>query len=163
MTRDLEETLNELGPGYREVVDRLTDAYEPLAAGGLCSGIPVPRREWRARVVRRSAGYLLAASLLVFVGFGVYFRAHPRSVAAGEPSRVYTVRASTAENEYRLAIIRDDAAVQEMIRTQRPDGSWGNDFLTRQNCEALRHHPSPEAQIAFKKALRHLRRTSVVQ
>ena len=158
MTRDLEETLNDLGPGYREVVDRLTNAYEPLAGAALA-----PRRDWRARVVRRSVGYLLAASLLVFVGLGVYFRAHPRPVAASEPSRVYTVRASTAENEYRLAIIRDDAAVQEMIRTQRPDGSWGNDFLTRQNCEALRNHPSPEAQIAFKKALRHLRRTSVVQ
>lgn len=152
MTRDLEETLNDLGSGYREVVDRLTNAYEPLAGVSLA-----PRRDWRARAVRRSVGYLLAASLLVFVGLGVYFRARPRSVAAGEPSRVYTVRASTAENEYRLAIVRDDAAVQEMVRTQRPDGGWGNDFLTRQNCEALRNHPSPEAQIAFKKARRHLR------
>ncbi len=152
MTRDLEETLNELGPSYREVVNRLTNAYEPFA-----SGILAPHRTWRTRLVCGSLGYLLAASLLLFVGLGIYFQVRPPCHTAVDAARVFTILASTPENEYRLALVRDDVAVQEIIRTQRPDGGWGNDFLTRQNCEALRRYSSSEAQIAYKKALRHLR------
>ena len=54
-------------------------------------------------------------------------------------------------------IVRDDVAVQEMIRTQRPDGGWGNEFLTRQNAAALRVCGGEAAQRAYRKAMRNLR------
>lgn len=155
MTKDLEQTLDELGPGYRAVVKRLTDAYPP----------PVARSSGRRLFgSRHAAAYLAAASLLVCVGLCIVFGVSRRTGAQPStvPTRVYTVRATTAENEYRLALIRDDAAVQEMIRTQNPDGSWQNDFLTRRNAEALKDCKSPAAQIAYKKAIRNLRARGVL-
>ena len=152
MTEDLEATLAELGPESRLVVDRLMAAYRPMRAAAL----PPARRRWWAR--RRPVGYLAAASLAAALGLGVLFGLSRAGSSAGPlPDRVYTVRATTAENEYLLAIVRDDAAVQEMIRTQRPDGSWKNDFLTRQNAAALMHCKGEAAQVAFRKAIRHLR------
>jgi ABC-type multidrug transport system fused ATPase/permease subunit len=59
-----------------------------------------------------------------------------------------------ARCEYAFAH-RGDAAVEEIIRRQRIDGSWGTDFLTRQNAAALKLVPS--ARSAYKKALRYLR------
>ena len=156
MTKDLEETLNELGPGYREVVDRLVDAYEPKRFDAPAAGMRAQEAR-RGRVSGWMVGYLVAASLAIFLGVGVFFGAQAHRRAASVPSRVYTVRASTAENEYRLAIVRDDVALQEIIRTQNPDGSWKNDFLTKQNCAALRLCSWPEAQVAYKKAMRNLR------
>ncbi len=158
MTEDLERTLNELGPGCREVVERLKAAPCPWAdvakraerrvggARGACG-----------RGIVRTVGYLAAASLLAVAGLCVVFGVSRAREAPAARARVYTVRATTAENEYRLALIRDDAAVQEMIRTQNPDGSWKNDFLTRRNAEALKGCRSPEAQLAYRKALRNLR------
>ena len=162
MTEDLERTLAELGPGYREVVGRLKAAPCPWAD-----------EAWRAerpaggsRVGRgfmRATGYLAAASLLAVVGLCVVFGvARTRGARPATPERIYTVRATTAENEYRLALIRDDAAVQEMIRTQNPDGSWKNDFLTKRNAEALKGCRSPEAQVAYKKAIRNLRARGIL-
>ena len=157
MTEDLERTVAEMGPGYRELAERLTAAYRPLA---------MPARPTARRVfgpfARRAAGFLAAASLAAAVGLvAVLGVAHVRRPAepgaAVAASRVYTVRASTPENEYRLALIRDDAAVQEMIRTQRPDGSWRNDFLTKRNAEVLKDGPGEAAQIAYRKAMRNLR------
>lgn len=150
MTEDLERTLAELGPGYREVVGRLTAAYRPMALPAVAL-----RR-------RRAAAWLVAASLLLVAGLCAVFGA----LCAGKagpcaPSRVYTVRATTPENEYLLALVRDDAAVQEMIRTQRPDGSWKNDFLTKRNAEVLKDCPGEAAQIAYKKAVRNLRSRGV--
>lgn len=164
MTRDLEETLAELGPGYRDVVSRLKAAPCPWAEppkaegrpdAGACGG-----RGGRGRgAFGWPAGSLAAASLLAAVGlcavFGVSRKPAPARAPAAAP--VYTVRATTAENEYRLALVRDDAAVQEMIRTQNPDGSWKNDFLTKRNAEALKGCRSPEAQLAYRKAVRNLR------
>lgn len=169
MTGDLEETLRELGSGYREVADRLVAAFRPadarLAASGE-SGASV----W-ARCARRggaggqsasrrghatgwSVAYLVAASLLVFVGLGVVFRGERPPAAAG---RVFTVRASAPVNEYALAAVRSDDAVRQIVRTQNPDGSWQNDFLTRQNAAALMGVADEEAKVAFKKAMRNLR------
>ncbi len=157
MTRDLEETLAELGPDYRAVVERLKAAPCPWA--GVAER--APRGACGRRVGRGftwSAGYLAAASLLAVVGLcAVFGVSRARNAQPTACARVYTVRATTAENEYRLALIRDDAAVQEMIRTQNPDGSWKNDFLTKRNAEALKDCRSPEAQVAYKKALRNLR------
>ena len=144
MTKDLEETLRELGDEYRPVVERLRRAYAPagrVQRAGVHRAAPTAR--WRVA--------LLAASVAVaLLGIGVFFR-------GGEPAKVYTVRATDAAHEYMLAIVRDDAAVQEMIRTQRPDGGWGSDFLTRQNAAALRLCKDGAAQVAYRRAMRNLR------
>ena len=144
MTKDLEETLLELGDGYRPVVERLRRAYAPA---GRVQGAGIPRA---APFARWGAALLAASVAAVLLGAGLLFR-------GGEPEKVYTVRAADAAHEYMLAIVRDDAAVQEMIRTQRPDGGWGSDFLTRQNAAALRLCRSDDAQIAYRRAMRNLR------
>ena len=161
MTEDLEETLRELGPGYREVADRLVAAFRPADAKAVAASAPRraaaperPASARRGRVIGWSVAYLVAASLVVLLGMGFLYLHPPHRAGA---SKVYTVRATTAENEYLLALVRDDAAVMEMIRTQNPDGSWKNDFLTKRNCEALRMCRSPEARVAYKKAMRNLR------
>ena len=144
MTKDLDETLRELGDEYRPVVERLRGAYSPaVRAHG--AGAPL-----EASFSRRGAALLAAAAIVALLGVGAFFR-------SGEPAKVYTVRATDAAHEYMLAIVRDDAAVKEMIRTQRPDGGWGNDFLTRQNAAALRLCRGEAAHLAYRRAMRNLR------
>ena len=124
MSKDLEEQLNEMGPEYRAVVARLRAS---------CS---VPRAS-------RPVPYLIAASLLVVFGFGVFFvTSQPRNLATSQPAY--------GAHEYQMD-------VPEMIATQNPDGSWKNDFLTRRNAAALKLCSDPAAQIAYKKAARNLR------
>ncbi|MBR3221016.1 MAG: hypothetical protein IKF72_02190 [Kiritimatiellae bacterium] len=148
MTRDLDETLRELGDEYRPVVDRLLAAYSPPRHFSAPPAAPCAGRT--ASAVAWGVALLAAASLMAFLGFGLVFR----DVAA---EKVYAVRVSDAAREYQLAVIRDDKAVQEMIRTQRPDGGWGSDFLTRRNAEALRLCTGAEAQVAYRRAARNLR------
>jgi len=137
MTRDLEDTLRELGPEYRAVVERLrAGARRPRA---------LPR-----------APLLAASAAIAMLGLCAVALRPTQARSAARPA-CYTVRATDAMNEYRLAEIRDDRAVKEIIRTQNPDGSWKNDFLTRRNADALSRSSAPEAQIARKKALRNLR------
>ncbi len=159
MTKDLEETLAEMGPAYRAVVDRLVSSEQAADMSG------VGRRggfAWRRWPWGRAAYVRAAASLLVCAGLVGVFSAASVRRAPDETPKVYTVHLTTAARAYRLAKIRDDAAVQEMIRTQKPDGSWENDFLTKQNAEVLRTCPSAAAQIAFKKAQRNLRLRGVL-
>ena len=139
MSRDLERTLEEMGPAYREVVARLRRAPEvaPRAA----------RLPWRRAV-------LAAASLVLVIGLTAVIVG---SVAKKDAARLYTVRVTDAAREYLLAEIRNDEAVKEMIRTQNPDGSWKNDFLTRRNAAALQNCTGTDAKIAYKKAVRNLR------
>ena len=134
MTNDLEDTLRELGPEYRAVVDRLRAGALPLGAAARR-----PRALPRAPLLAASA----AAAMLGLCAVALQ----------STPPRSET----RAPSEYRLADIRDNRAVEEMIRTQNPDGSWKNDFLTRRNADALSRSSAPEAQIARKKALRNLR------
>ena len=149
MTQDLEETLRELGDGYRPVVDRLLAAYAPPRSA---AAQPEARPSGRtASAVAWGVAMLAAASLMAFLGFGLVFR------SATPAERVYTVRASSAAHEYQLAVVRDDRAVQEMIRTQRADGGWGSDFLTRQNAAALRLCKGDDARLAYRRAMRNLR------
>ena len=143
MTKDLEETLAGLGPGYRAVVDRLTAGatVEPR------HGLRAPALPPRARAARR-APLLAAAALLAVLAIGtVFFRRDGHDM----PPAVHAAR------EYRLAEIHDGLAVEEMIRTQNADGSWRNDFLTRRNAEALARCPHAGAKVAYKKAMRNLR------
>lgn len=126
MNRDLEETLNELGPDYRAVVARLRAARE--ATG-------------ETRGARATSGWLIAASFLVAISLAVPCLSRlscPSRLSSRQPPR-----------EYR-------ASVPEMIATQNPDGSWKNDFLTRRNAAALKVCGDPAARIAYKKARRYL-------
>ena len=187
MSRDLEEQLDELGPAYRAVVARLRAAREAEIGGSRGSGRTIDdrqptnresqglgrpttdnrqtggsrrqttngvRRRWLSFVGRRLS-YLVAASLAVVLGF-VFFR----SSKIGQPDSsapLYTVRVTDAERAYALAVLRDDKAVQELIRTQNPDGSWKTDELTRRNAELLKTCRSEAAQAAYRKAMDNLR------
>ena len=135
MTEDLEGTLRELGPGYREVAERLFAARETPG-----------RLRWLVFDARRS--WLAAASVAAVAGFAAVF--------ALAPSR-QAVSPSVSGGEYRLALAADDASLREIIRTQNADGSWKNDFLTKRNAAALRGSDIAEARIAYKKAMRNLR------
>ena len=141
MSKDLEEQLKEMGSEYRAVVMRLRGAETaPLHGATLLRGgsVSLPHgRRW-----------LVAASLLVLVGFGVVFLRR-------QDFRHETEDMSFAPREYR-------ASVSEMIATQNADGSWKNDFLTRRNAAALKGCGDPAAQVADKKAMRNLRLRGVL-
>ena len=132
MNEDLENTLAELGPEYRDVVSRLRAAQEvePTRRG-------VVHISWR-----RWAASLVAATLLVVVGFSVLTSRTP-------------VAASCETGPYTLALAPNDTAIGELVRTQRADGSWDNDYLTRQNAAALKDVAS--AKVAYRRAVRYLR------
>ena len=140
MNRDLEETLNELGPDYRAVVARLRAGRE--AASG-------SRSSSDSRSSSRAA-YLVAASLLVLIGLTVVHLSQSQSQTTNHKPQT-----PSWPREYR-------ATVAEMIATQNPDGSWQNDFLTRRNAAALKVCGDPAAQIAYKKAMRNLRARGVL-
>ncbi|MBQ6137808.1 MAG: hypothetical protein IJI73_10615, partial [Kiritimatiellae bacterium] len=44
-----------------------------------------------------------------------------------------------------------------ILASQRADGSWTNDFITRQNAAALRRGESAAAKVAYRRAVRYLR------
>ena len=140
MNRDLEETLNELGPDYRAVVARLRAGRE-AASGSRSSG--------DTRSSSRAA-YLVAASLLVLIGLTVVHLSQSQSQTTNHKPQT-----PSCPREYR-------ATVAEMIATQNPDGSWQNDFLTRRNAAALKDSDNLAAQIAYKKAMRNLRARGVL-
>ena len=140
MNRDLEETLNELGPDYRAVVARLRAGRE-AASGSRSSG--------DSRSSSRAA-YLVAASLLVLIGLTVVNLSQSQSQTTNHKPQT-----PSCPREYR-------ATVAEMIATQNPDGSWQNDFLTRRNAAALKDSDNLAAQIAYKKAMRNLRARGVL-
>ena len=127
MSRDLEAQLDEMGPEYRAVVARL---------------------KGEGRKEKGERWWLVAASLIPFVGLGVFF-------ATSQPRNSATPRHPHGAPEYR-------ASVSEMIATQNPDGSWKNDFLTRRNAAALKACGDPAAQVAYKKAMRNLRSRGVL-
>lgn len=142
MTTDLDETLSDLGPGFRQVVERLRSA-ETLTPRPMC----VRRRRafplsWR----RCAAAALNAAALACALSFGFWRCAAPVAVSDSGVRRVYTAAYSA-----------DAAAVAAIVASQRADGSWTNDFLTRQNAAALAAATDVGARIAYKKAVRYLR------
>ena len=119
MNGDLENTLNELGPEYRDVVARLRSAREvepariglkDLAPGRACSS---------SRAFWCRAGYLAAASLFVALGLSIFMQdaaKAPREPYAG--AKVYTVAYAPTEE-----------ALEIIVASQRADGSWSNDFI----------------------------------
>ena len=161
MSRDLERQLEEMGPAYRTVVARLRAARE-VEPGGQRTEDKGQRtkdsRQRRLPFIRRSLPYLVAATLLVLLGFGVLFlQSNNRTIEQSNNSPCYTVRVTDAQTEYTHAELRGDELVKELIRTQNPDGSWKDDALTRRNAEVLRTCRSVEAQAAYRKAIDNLR------
>lgn len=139
MNADLAETLAELGPGYRAIVDRMKGAFDDADGSAVRVGT------WSAAFWRRAA--LVAASLLVCLGAaGLLMRG--AAPAAADAS---------ARSAYTLAYFRDAATVDLLVRTQHADGSWDNDFLTRQNAAALRTASGDASRIAYRRAVRYLR------
>ena len=140
MTKDLEMTLQELGPGYKAVVDRLQAGALPAFEEG--------RRHFPQPVFPR----LLAAASVsaALLGISAFYISDRHTSGSSEISK-------TPCNEYSLAEICDERAVEEIIRTQKPDGSWQTDFLTRRNAAALSSRTEAKARIAYKKARRNLR------
>ena len=130
MNADLERTLNEMGPAYREVVARLKDARE--IEGAVARRIPARAVAWR-----------IAAAFLVLAGLAAIFV--PRAIRS-RPSDA----AAYGAREYHQSIA-------EIVSSQRPDGSWQNVFLTRRNAEVLRACTDEPSRIAYKKAMRNLR------
>ena len=140
MNGDLEKTLNELGPEYRDVVARLRSAREVEPSG--TRAFSLPRTEWW-----RHVGYLVAASLLVALGLSIFMQDAanaPREPYAG--AKVYTVAYAPTEE-----------ALEIIVASQRADGSWSNDFITRQNAAALRASEDARKKIAYRRAVRYLR------
>lgn len=140
MSADLERQLAEMGDGYRPVVDRLRSARTVSPRGG---GVSLPRVQPRGTVLRR-LGYLVAASLFIAIGLAAVIVGR-RPVGASGGS-IYTVAYAPSDSDFAT-----------MVASQRADGSWENDFITRQNAAALRHASGGETRIAYRKAVRFLR------
>jgi hypothetical protein len=142
MTKDLEQTLNELGPEFTPFARRVKAAYEPMERVNFAA-LTTPHP---GRATGWSVGYLVAASLFIFLGLGVYFQARPTHVSKSSSRIIYTVAYAPTED-----------ALASIVNSQRADGSWENDFLTQQNAAALRSATGQEERIAYKKAVRYLR------
>lgn len=138
MNADLEATLNELGPGYGPLVARLRASAEAEPPARVRPSRPAMFRP--ARLAAALAGVCLLAGAMLLL--------HRRPDAESAP-------AAGQLSPYALAYERSPAALAEILRTQAADGSWANDFLTRQNAAVLqaRAHDS----IACRKAVRYLR------
>ncbi len=140
MNGDLESTLNELGPEYRAVVARLRSAREVEPSG--TRAFSLPRTEWWRR-----AGYLAAASLAVALGLSIFMQD-----AANAPREPYA-----GAKVYTIAYAPTEEALEIIVASQRADGSWSNDFITRQNAAALRASDDARMKIAYRRAVRYLR------
>ena len=140
MNGDLESTLNELGPEYRDVVARLRSAREVEPSG--TRAFSLPRTEWWRR-----AGYLAAASLAVALGLSIFMQD-----AANAPREPYA-----GAKVYTIAYAPTEEALEVIVASQRADGSWSNDFITRQNAAALRASDDARMKIAYRRAVRYLR------
>lgn len=128
MTKDLEATLEELGPEYRAVVGRVLASRRPIAQ--------------RSGFVRFPRTALAAACAAAVLSFGVWMHFAPSRGEA--PCTIYTV----AYSKDRLP---------SLVDSQKPDGSWENDFVTRQNAAALAEASGEAENLAYRKAMRYLR------
>lgn len=140
MNADLDDTLAGLGADARRMVSAMKGAFpEERRAGGERHGgrgvLP-----WFA-----AASGLAAASVAAVFAFR----------AALPPAAENGGMRPRAPREYTLALAGRAADIVEIIRTQRPDGSWGNDFLTVQNALALERHG--ETGVPYRRAKRYLR------
>lgn len=141
MNKDLAETINELGPSYREMVCEIQQSNWTTPSRRLKEGF--------RRACCRGAWGLVAAIALALVAI-VVLRGN-----SSQKSMAARINHSRSFDRYTLALGSSPQAVDRICTEQLPDGSWGNDFLTIQNAAALRE--CKEAQAAYKRALRYLR------
>ena len=140
MNADLENTLAGLGADARRMVSAMKGAFpEECRAGG----------EPRSR--RQVLPWLAAASGLAAASVAAVFAFRAAIPPPAENGGVHP----RAPREYTLALAGGADDIVEIIRTQRPDGSWGNDFLTAQNALALERHG--ETGVPYRRAKRYLR------
>ena len=144
MTKDLEETLAGLDAGCRETILRMKAAFRDEATSPRAGGAIrfTPPKWWKGAFTRTQVAVLAAACLLVALGFATVLA----------PARVE--KGKLASSPYAMAY-SGEKSVEELVRTQRPDGGWESDYLTRQNAAALKSVQG--AELAYRKALRHLR------
>lgn len=143
MNNDLDETLMELGPEYREMVVKLRrfGSYEPTA------NRPMPLINGSAnRGASKTPWYAVAAAVTLAIAVSAVF--------LSTSTRTHNHSHPVHSTPYTVAYA-GEGAIDEILRTQRLDGSWENDFLTRQNAAALRNVAA--ASVAYRKALRYLR------
>lgn len=142
MTEDFKETLDELGPEYIQVVDKLKNLGEIEPRNG--------RFFVKRSVFFKRIGVLLAASLTLVIAMTFYF------VKSNWDKKGIAEIDISASKPYFLAFNLTDAkSIEEIKRTQKPDGSWHNDLLTRQNATALMK--VDKSSLAYRKAMRYLR------
>jgi hypothetical protein len=140
MNADLDDTLAGLGADARRMVSAMKGAFpEERRAGGERHG------------GRGVLPWFAAASGLAAASVAAVFAFRAALPPAAEHGGVHP----RAPREYTLAIAGRAADIVEIIRTQRPDGSWGNDFLTAQNALALERHG--ETGVPYRRAKRYLR------
>lgn len=142
MTEDFKETLDELGPEYIQVVDKLKNLGEIEPRNG--------RLFVKRSVFFKRIGVLLAASLTLVIAMTFYF------VKSNWDKKGIAEIDISASKPYFLAFnLTDERSIEEIKRTQKPDGSWNNDLLTRQNATALMK--VDKSSLAYRKAMRYLR------
>ena len=140
MNADLERTIEELGPECRVVVDRLRAAAEAEPKRPAVGG-----RRPAAGVFLRRAGHLAAAALFAAIALSVMLQDAPQA------------KSFPAASVYTVAYAPTEEALEVILASQRADGSWSNDFLTRQNAAALRASREERMRIAYRRAVRYLR------
>lgn len=134
MTKDLKETLLELGPEYASVVNRLIDGK-----------IPNEKRAFSFAFLSLNK-FLVAASIAISLAIAtvyVSFKSSQHNILNNVP------------RAYKLAFI--PSARTEIVSTQHEDGGWGSDFITRQNAAVLEGSKIESERIAYRKAVRYLR------
>jgi hypothetical protein len=142
MTEDFKETLDELGPEYIQVVDKLKNLGEIEPKNGKFFA--------KRSVFFKRNGVLLAASLTLVIAMTFYF------VKSNWDKKGIAEIDISASKPYFLAFnLTDERSIEEIKRTQKPDGSWNNDLLTRQNATALMK--VDKSSLAYRKAMRYLR------
>ena len=155
MTSDLENTLAELGGPCRALVlemkarctipaGRLEAALEDFHVRSRAMRAFLDARSRRAAAAWRWPALLAASAALAFGFYALMRGGAPAGGAqlARRPS-IYT------------AAYSGESGARAIVATQRADGSWENDFLTRQNAAALRGVAG--ASVAYRKAVRYLR------
>jgi hypothetical protein len=157
MNADLERTLEEMGGEYRAVVDRLVSSPSP---DWRAVRPPSALRLWMASHGGFAVVRLAAASILVVFALALVLALGGATGGDGA-AKPCAASASAAPRPYLVAFsVPDSAAVGEILGSQRPDGSWGSDYLTRQNAAALRSVDS--AAVAYRRAVRYLRARGLV-
>lgn len=107
--------------------------------------------------VWKRPSFLAAASLIALLGGVSVSRLDFLSRPGASESAAAEDAVKRRLTAFMLAEEKSREAIDEIIRTQNPDGSWQTDFLTRRNADALLACSSPEAKLAYRKAMRNLR------